>query len=99
MRAFGDEFIQIKRAAIHGILPRVRAREREHILDDAGEASRFMLKCGKRFSIFLGSARRIGKSDYGFTLQNCQRCAKFVGSVVHEAALAFECEIEAIEET
>src|SRR5215471_3655248 len=97
MRAFGDEFVQIKLAAIHGMLPRIRAREREQILDDAGKASRFILKCGKRFSIFPGRSRRIGKSDFGFALQDCKWRAKLVGSVGYEAALAFECQIQAIE--
>src|SRR5258708_36618920 len=55
------------------------------------------MKDAERFAIFARRANFFGEGDFRFALKNCQRRAQLVRSVSDEAALAFECCVEAFE--
>src|SRR5258708_34492031 len=55
------------------------------------------MKDAERFAIFARRANFFGEGDFRFALKNCQRRTQLVRSVSDEAALAFECCVEAFE--
>ena len=55
------------------------------------------MKDSKRFAVLLCGATIFCESDFGFTLENCERSAQFVRGIGDEPALAFKGCVETIE--